>query len=76
MYLLYEPSISAGLSKSMRKMRPVDRASTTTLFATAAATKSEETVNCKATRSMLNMGPDASSCMLLVLGGAYPLEVS
>ena len=74
--MCYKPSMSAGLSKSIRRMRPVERASTRTLLATAAATKSEDMLNCKDTRSMLNMGSDASSCMLLVLGGAYPLEVS
>lgn len=71
-----EPSMSAGLSRSIRRMRPVERASMRTLFATAAATKSEDMLNCRDTRSMLNMGSDASSCMLLVLGGAYPLDMS
>lgn len=65
-----EPSISAGLSRSMRRMRPVDRARTRTLLATAAATKSDDMENCSDTRSMLNIGSDASSCALLVLGGA------
>lgn len=68
--LPYEPSMSAGLSRSMRRMRPVERASTRTLLATAAATKSEDMENCSETRSMLNIGSDASSCALLVLGGA------
>jgi hypothetical protein len=74
--MLDEPSMSAGLSRSIRRMRPVDRAKIRTLFATAAATKSEDMLNCRDTRSMLNMGSEASSCMLLVLGGAYPLDVS
>ena len=65
-----EPSMSAGLSRSMRSIRPVERARTKTLFATAAATKSEDMENCSETRSMLNIGNDASSCALLVLGGA------
>lgn len=65
-----EPSISAGLSRSMRRMRPVERARTRTLLATAAATKSDDMENCSDTRSMLNIGSDASSCALLVLGGA------
>lgn len=64
--------MSAGLSRSMRSMRPVERAKMRTLLATAAATKSEEMLNCSDTRSMLNMGNEASSFMLLVLGGAYP----
>src|SRR5690242_1585643 len=68
--LLHGPSMSAGLSRSMRRIRPVERARTRTLLATAAATKSEEMENCSDTRSMLNMGSDASSCALLVLGGA------
>lgn len=68
--VLYEPSMSAGLSRSIRRMRPVERANTRTLLATAAATKSEDMENCNDTRSMLNMGSDASSCALLVLGGA------
>ena len=71
-----EPSMSAGLSKSIRRIRPVERAKIRTLFATAAATKSEDMLNCRDTRSMLNMGSDASSCTLLVLGGAYPLDMS
>lgn len=73
----HEPSMSAGLSRSMRKMRPVESASIRTLFPTAAATKSEDMLNCSDTRSILNIGSDASwSCMLLVLGGAYPLPIS
>ena len=66
----YEPSMSAGLSRSMRRMRPVERARTRTLLATAAATKSEDMENCSDTRSILNIGSDAPSCALLVLGGA------
>lgn len=71
-----EPSMSAGLSRSIRRIRPVESANIRTLFATAAATKSEDMLNCRDTRSMLNMGRDASSCILLVLGGAYPLDMS
>jgi hypothetical protein len=72
----HEPSMSAGLSRSMRRMRPVESARIKTLLPTAAATKSEEMLNCSATRSILNMGAASSSCMLLVLGGAYPLAMS
>lgn len=68
--------MSAGLSRSIRRIRPVERAKISTLFATAAATKSEDMLNCRDTRSILNMGSEASSCMLLVLGGAYPLVMS
>jgi hypothetical protein len=75
--IAHEPSMSAGLSRSIRKMRPVESARIRTLFATAAATKSDEMLNCRDTRSILNMGSDGSpSCMLLVLGGAYPLAMS
>jgi hypothetical protein len=74
---VYEPSMSAGLSRSIRSIRPVESARMRTLLATSAATKSEAIENCNATRSMLNMGSDTSwSWRLLVLGGAYPLEVS
>lgn len=69
--------MSAGLSRSIRNMRPVDSASTSTLLATAAATKSDATENCSDTRSMLNMGSAASpSWKLLVPGAAYPLDTS
>lgn len=68
--------MSAGLSRSIRRMRPVERANMRTLFATAAATKSDDMLNCRDTRSMLNMEREESSCMLLVLGGAYPLDMS
>jgi hypothetical protein len=44
----------------MRKMRPVESASIRTLFATAAATKSDDMLNCSDTRSILNIGSDAS----------------
>jgi hypothetical protein len=69
---VHAPSISAGLSKSILKILPVDSANTSTLFATAAATKSELMLNCSDTRSMLNMGSAASSCAW----GAYPLVMS
>src|SRR6266702_4460192 len=58
---LYEPSISAGLSKSIRRMRPVERARMRTLLATSAATKSDGMANWSETLSMLNMGRDAST---------------
>ena len=58
---LYEPSISAGLSKSIRRMRPVERARMRTLLATSAATKSDDMANWSETLSMLNMGRDAST---------------
>ena len=55
----------------------MERARTSTLLATAAATKSEATENCSETRSMLNMGRAASlSWKLLVPGAAYPLDIS
>src|SRR6266700_2168015 len=57
----YEPSISAGLSKSIRRMRPVERARMRTLLATSAATKSDGMPNWSETLSMLNMGRDAST---------------
>ena len=69
---LHVPSMSAGWSKSIRRMRPVERAIIRTLLATSAATKSEDMENCSDTRSMLNMGSDAFSSS----PGAYPDAVS
>lgn len=55
----------------------MDKASTRTLFATAAATNSEATENCSDTRSMLNMGSVASaSWKLPAPGAAYPANAS
>ena len=70
-YCQYSPSISAGLSKSIRKMRPVESASMRTLLATSAATKSEEIENWSDTRSTLNIGSDISvSWGFPLVGGA------
>lgn len=62
--------MSAGLSKSIRRMRPVERAKMRTLLATAAATKSEATENCSETRSILNIGSEASASWKLLVPGA------
>ena len=62
------PSMSDGLSRSIRRIRPVDSAKTKTLLATWAATKSEEIENWSCTFSTLKMGKAAlsSSCMLVI----------
>lgn len=59
--------MSPGLSRSMRRIRPVDRAIMRTLLATWAATKSEEMENCNCTLSTLKIGSEASvrSCKLV-----------
>lgn len=62
------PSMSEGLSRSMRRIRPVERASMRTLFATWAATKSEEIENWSCTRSTLKMGRAGSSRLCMVNG--------
>lgn len=62
-----KPSMSSGLSRSKRKMRPVSKARIRTLLATSAATKSEGRSNLRLTSSTLKMGSEASvrSCRLL-----------
>ena len=53
--------MSAAASRSMRKIRPLARASMRTLFATCAATKSADKLNWSCTRSMLKIGNDGSA---------------
>jgi hypothetical protein len=59
--------MSAALSRSIRRMRPVASASTSTLFATCAATNSADRENCSCTLSTLKMGSEVSpgSCKLV-----------
>ncbi|KAL1835492.1 hypothetical protein VTK73DRAFT_5609 [Phialemonium thermophilum] len=70
------PSMSSGLFKSMRRMRPFDRASTRTLLATWAATKSAAMENCSCTLSTSKMGSAASPTPGRSSAAAKPLVPS
>lgn len=65
------PSISEGLSRSMRKILPVAKASIRTLFATWPATKSDAILNCNWTRSTLKIGRVVSTVVCESCGATY-----
>ncbi len=60
--------MSEGLSRSILRILPVERASIKTLLATCAATKSEEMENCSCTLSTLTIGREASSSSAILYG--------